>query len=315
VTSRRRQVRVPASSGNLGPGYDVLGAALSLFCEVDVSEAEDGEFSIDPGGEGIPADRSNLIVSSFERLHSADGLRFEVRNEIPLARGLGSSAAAILAGLLAADHLFELGNSREEIFSLACEIEGHPDNVAAALYGGICACAPPGAPFRETPPDPIEIGTGAVSATRVPVPARLSPPEGIEPLVVIPADEVSTEKARAAMPAEVPIADAAHNVAAAASLLIGIERSDLTLIERGLADRLHQPYRRPLYERSMEVVEAARDLGAIGATISGAGPTVLVWSYWQSSTELIADLAATAGEWAEVIRTPFSPLGASVEIV
>lgn len=93
MTSRRRVVRVPASSGNLGPGFDVIGAALSLFLELEVSESADREFSIEPGGEGIPTDRSNLIVSSFERLHPADGLRFEVlRNEIPIARGLGSSA-------------------------------------------------------------------------------------------------------------------------------------------------------------------------------------------------------------------------------
>ena len=313
MTTRRRIVRVPASSGNLGPGFDVLGAALGIFLELDV--AETGEFSIDPGGEGIPADRSNLIVSSFERLHSADGISFVVRNEIPLARGMGSSAAAILAGLLAADHLFELSLTREEIFAHACDIEGHPDNVAAALYGGITICSPPGAPFRETKPDPVAMAYGGPAApSRVPVPARLSPPEGVEPIVVIPSEEVSTEAARAAMPDAVPVADAAHNVAAAAHLVLGIERSDLTLIERGLADRLHQPYRRPLYERSIEVVEAARDLGALGATISGAGPTVLVWSYWQSSTELISDLAAVAGGWADVVRAPFSPLGAEVEI-
>ena len=290
VTSRRRLVRVPASSGNLGPGYDVLGAALSIYLELEVSESADGEFSIDPGGAGIPSDRSNLIVRSFEHLHPADGLRFEVRNEIPLARGLGSSAAAILGGLIAADHLYELGNSREQIFAHACEIEGHPDNVAAALYGGITVCSPPGARFRETPPDPIEIGFGASAPERA-VARPASPPEGVEALIVIPGEEVSTEAARAAMPEQVAVADAAHNVAAAAHLILGIERSDLTLIERGLADRLHQPHRRPLYERSMEVVEAARDLGALGATISGAGPTVLVWSYWQSSTELISDLA------------------------
>ncbi len=310
MTTRHRLVRVPASSGNLGPGYDVLGAALSLFLELDVTEA--GEFSIDPGGEDIPADRSNLIVRSFEHLHPADGIRFEVRNEIPLARGLGSSAAAILAGLLAADHLFELGNSREQIFAHACEIEGHPDNVAAALYGGITACAPEGAPVRETPPDPIELGMGRAPAPLMAVPARLSPPEGVEGVIVIPHEEVSTEAARAALPAEVPMADASHNAAATAHLLLGIERSDLTLIERGLSDRLHQPYRRPLYERSMEIVVAARDLGALGATISGAGPAVLVWAYWQSSGQLVGELQELAGDWADVRRAPFSPLGAEV---
>jgi homoserine kinase len=310
MTSRRRVVRVPASSGNLGPGFDVLGAALSLYLELEVSEA--GGFSVEPGAAGLPTGRDNLVVRAFERLAAADELRFVVRSEIPLARGLGSSAAAILAGLLAADHLYELGNSTEQLFSHACAIEGHPDNVAAALFGGIVVCAPPGAPVRETPPDPVEISAGRRPPERVPAPARLSPPEGVEGIVVIPAEEVSTEGARAALPGEVPLADATHNVAAASQLVLGIERSDLTLIERGLVDRLHQPYRRALYERSIEVVEAARDLGALGATVSGAGPTVLVWSYWQSSGELVAELERLCAGWAEVRRVPFSPLGAEI---
>lgn len=311
MTERRRLVRVPASSGNLGPGYDVFGAALSIYLELEVVEA--GEFSIAPGEEGIPTDRSNLIVRAFETLHSADGIRFQVESEIPLARGLGSSAAAIVAGLLAADHLFELGLSRDQVFARAVELEGHPDNVAAAVYGGVVACAPPGAPARQSAPDPIEIAMGGPDApSPIPVPARLPPPEGVEGVVVIPGEEVSTADARAAMPAEVPIADAAFNVASASHLLLGIERSDLAMIERGLADRLHQPYRRPLYERSMEIVTAARDLGALGATISGAGPTVLVWSYWQSSGELVGELESLCGDWAEVRRVPFDPRGADV---
>ena len=123
MTARRRLVRVPASSANLGPGYDVLAAALTIELELEVSET--GEFSVDAGAD-LPADRSNLCVRAFEALHSADGLRFEIRSEIPLARGLGSSAAAIVAGLVAADHLFELGLERETIYRHAVELEGHP---------------------------------------------------------------------------------------------------------------------------------------------------------------------------------------------
>ena len=138
MTDRRRLVRVPASSANLGPGYDVLAAALSLHLELEVTEA--GEFSVDTGGQPVPDDRSNLCVRAFETLHPADGLRFEIRSEIPLTRGLGSSAAAIVAGLVAADHLFELGLEREQIYARAVELEGHPDNVGAALYGGVVVC-------------------------------------------------------------------------------------------------------------------------------------------------------------------------------
>jgi homoserine kinase len=291
MTARRRLVRVPASSANLGPGFDVMAAALSLHLELEVSE--DGEFSVDPGVEGVPADRTNLCVRAFESLHSAHGLRFEVRSQIPLARGLGSSAAAIVAGLMAADHLFELGLGREEIYARAAEIEGHPDNVGAALFGGFVAC-----------PRPEADGT--------PVPVRLEPPEGVEGVLVIPGDEVATAEARAALPAEVPLEAAVDNVAAATQLALGIERSDLALIRRGLADRLHQPHRRELYARSMQLVADAPELGALGATISGAGPTVLVWSFWQDTGKVAAALSERVGEWAEVMRVPFSPLGADV---
>jgi homoserine kinase len=291
LTARRRLVRVPASSANLGPGYDVLAAALSLSLELEVTEA--GEFSVDAGTD-LPADRSNLCVRAFERLHTADGLRFEIRSEIPLARGLGSSAAAIVAGLVAADHMFELGLEREALYAHAGALEGHPDNVAAALYGGFVLC--PQASDGEAPPAPV----------------RLEPPEGVEAVLVLPADTVLTADARAALPPAVPLTDAVANVAAVSQLVLGIERSDLALLGRGLADRLHQPARRPLYERSMELLGRARELGAIGATISGAGPAVMLWSFWQDTGKVVKAATAATDGWAEVRRVPFSPLGADV---
>jgi homoserine kinase len=131
MTVRRRLVKVPASSANLGPGYDVFGAALQMHLELEVEEA--GSFSVEADGLGVPLDRSNLCVRAFESLRPADGIAFRIRSEIPLAAGLGSSAAAIVAGLLAADHLYELANETEDVLVKAAEIEGHPDNVAAAL--------------------------------------------------------------------------------------------------------------------------------------------------------------------------------------
>ncbi|MGZ5355552.1 MAG: homoserine kinase [Solirubrobacterales bacterium] len=290
MTARRRLVRVPASSANLGPGYDVLAAALTLNLELEVEET--GAFSVAAEGLDVPLDRSNLIVRAFERLHPADGIAFRIRSEIPLSAGLGSSAAAIVAALLAADHLYELALEREEILAHAAAIEGHPDNVAAALYGGFVLCS--------------EAGEG-VEAT------QLDPPQGVEGVVVVPASEqVPTAGARAAIPAEVPHADAVANVAAASELVLGIERSDLALIARGLADRLHQPQRAHLYPRSMELVAEAPRLGALGATISGAGPTVLVWSFWQSTGKVVEALREWASDWAEVRRVPFSATGADV---
>jgi homoserine kinase len=290
LTARHRLVRVPASSANLGPGYDAMAAALALHLEVEVEET--GEFSLDPGGLEVSTGRDNLVVRAFESLHSADGIAFRLRSEIPLARGLGSSAAAIVAGLFAADHLFELALSREEMLVRATELEGHPDNVAAAIYGGfvICDADPEGAPLA----------------------ARFSPPEELEGIAVIPPDEVSTKLAREAIPAEVLLADAVANVSAAALLVLGLQTADLDLVSRGLADSIHQPRRRDLYPRSMEIVDSATELGALGATISGAGPTVLVWTTWQDAGNVAAALETRCAGWAEVRRLPFTPHGADV---
>jgi homoserine kinase len=290
VTVRRRLVRVPASSANLGPGYDVLAAAVSLYLELEVEET--GEFSLDPGGLDVSTGRDNLIVRAFETLHPADGIAFRLKSEIPLARGLGSSAAAIVAGLFAADHLFELALSKEEMLVKATELEGHPDNVAAAIYGGFVIC-----------------GAGEGGA---PSAARFDPPSGLEGIAVIPAEEVSTERAREAIPAEIPLADAVAGVSAASRLVLGLQRADLDLVAAGLVDRIHQDRRRNLYPRSMELVDDAKELGALGATISGAGPTVLVWTTWQEAGNVAEALEARCAGWAEVRRLPFSPHGADV---
>jgi homoserine kinase len=290
LTVRRRLVRVPASSANLGPGYDVLAAAVSLYLELEVEET--GEFSLDPGGLDVSTGRDNLIVRAFETLHPADGIAFRLKSEIPLARGLGSSAAAIVAGLFAADHLFELALGKEEMLVKATELEGHPDNVAAAIYGGFTIC-----------------GTGEGDA---PSAARFDPPSGLEGVAVIPAEEVSTERAREAIPAEIPLADAVANVSAASRLVLGLQRADLDLVAAGLVDRIHQDRRRDLYPRSMELVDDAKQLGALGATVSGAGPTVLVWTTWQEAGNVAEALEARCDGWAEVRRLPFSPHGADV---
>jgi len=144
------------------------------------------------------------------------------------------------------------------------------------------------------------------------VTTRLDPPQGVEGVVVIPGEQVPTEEARRAIPEQVPLADAVANISSAAELVLGIQRSDLTLIGRGLSDRIHQPHRAHLYPRSMEIVEEAPRMGAIGATISGAGPTVLVWTFWQSTGEVMKALNERVGDWAEVRRVPFSPMGADV---
>jgi homoserine kinase len=290
LTARHRLVRVPASSANLGPGYDTMAAALDLFLELEIEET--GEFGFDPGELEVPSGRDNLIVRAFETLHPADGIAFRLKQAIPLGRGLGSSAAAIVAGLVAADHLYELALAREELLARASEVEGHPDNVAAAIYGGFVVCDrdPGGAPRA----------------------ARFDPPGGLEGILVIPDEEVPTERAREAIPDRLPLADAVANVAAASRLVLGLRSADLDLLGSGLADRIHQERRRDLYPRSMELVDAAAELGALGATISGAGPTVLVWTTWQDAGKVSAELERRCDGWAAVRRIPFTPHGADV---
>jgi homoserine kinase len=272
---------VPASSANLGPGFDAFAAALALHTEIEVVET--GRFAV-VTDLAIATDRRNLVVRGFERLHPPDDFEFRIRSTIPLSGGLGTSAAAYLAGLLAADHLFELD---ADLLALATELEGHPDNVAAALLGGFVICADG-------------------SAT------RFDAPTGLEAILVVPHEAVRTKEARAALPAQLPMADAVFNVAHASLLTLGLARGDWDLVARGLADRLHQDHRRHLFPRSMEIVEQAPSLGALGATISGAGPTVLVWCHYEQTGAVLDALRARTAGWADVLRAPFEPHGADV---
>jgi homoserine kinase len=279
--NRRRVVRVPASSANLGPGYDVLAAALGVHMELEVEET--GRFEV-VTDLGIARDRRNLAVRAFELLHPADDFRFTIRSDIPLCGGLGTSAAAIVAGLLAADHLFELD---ADVLALAVAEEGHADNVAAALLGGFVVWT-----------------DGA--ATRFDVPA------GLEAVLVVPDVELRTPQARAAIPPVVPMADASYNVGHAALLVLGLATGQWEHVAHGLKDRLHQPARAHLYPRSMEIMEAASGLGALGATMSGAGPTVLVWTHYEQTGVVVEALRSRCAGWAHVRRAAFEPHGADV---
>lgn len=281
--NRRRVVSVPASTANLGPGFDVLAAAISLQLTVEVEET--GTFAVETD-LAVPVDRDNLIVRAFESLHSADDFTFRVTSEIPLVGGLGSSASAILAGVAAADHIFELGT---DLLAASVEIEGHADNVAAALHGGFAVCGA----------DDI---------------ARIEPPTGLEAVLAVPPAElaVSTADARAALPAELPIGDAVASIGNASLVCLGLERGDWDLLGRGLHDVLHQPRRAHLYPESMALVERAPQLGAIGATISGAGPSVLVWTDWETTGTVLEAVRNAVAETWTVQRVGFAAAGLDV---
>ena len=276
---RRCTVRVPASSANLGPGFDVLAAALDLHVEVEV--AETGRFAVQTDLP-IARNRRNLCVRGFAALHPPDDFAFAIRSDVPLSGGLGTSAAAIVAGLVAAR---ELTGAEGDLLAAGAALEGHPDNVAAALLGGFVVCA-----------------AGAAE--------RIDVPDGLEAVLVVPDDAVRTALARQAMPQAVPLGDAVFNVGHAALLVLGLARGDQELIARGLADRLHQPPRASLYPRSMELVERARELGALGATVSGAGPSVLLWCGAQDAAEVAERAEAAVAGWARALRAGFAAEGA-----
>ncbi len=278
------RVRVPASSANLGPGFDSFAGALTLHLEVEVTAA--GKFSVETDLD-VPRDRTNLIVRAFERVHPADGMAFRVRSEIPLAGGLGSSAAAIVAGVVAGR---AWAGSDADVFALACEVEGHPDNVAAALGGGFVICADAGV-------------------------HRLEPPEGLAGVLVVPAEPVRTAAARAALPDAVPLVEAVFNTAHGALLMLGLAQGSWELVAQGLADRIHQSRRAHLFPRSYALLGEASGLGAIGASISGAGPTVLFWCTDQRRAAVAERLVARTEGWASVIGVGFDQGGASVAMI
>jgi homoserine kinase len=279
--NRRRLVRVPASSANLGPGFDSFAAAVGIHMTLEVEET--GRFAVETDLQ-IARDRRNLAVRGFARLHAPDRFTFRIASDIPLSGGLGSSAAAYVAGLMAADSVFELD---ADLLALATELEGHPDNVAAALQGGFVVCADGRA-------------------------VRFEPPAGLEGVLVVPHAAVRTKQARAALPAEVPMGDAVFNVSHAALLMLGLARGDWDLVAAGLDDRLHQPRREHLYPRSMDLVRRARDVGALGATISGAGPTVLFWCHYEQTAGVVDALRGVAAGWADVLHAPFEANAADV---
>ncbi len=254
------RVRVPASSANLGPGFDSLGLALSLYNELVLAEADRVTVSI--RGEGaahLPADGANVVARATRMVFEAvgrpfRGVRIECINGIPLSRGLGSSAAAWLGGLLGANALLGTPLDRSAILSLAARAEGHPDNVAAALCGGLTVSC--------------ETDNGVV-AVSLPV------PEAIRWVALIPELTGATAEARAVLPAGVPRADAVFNVQRVALLLASLQAKRADLLHVAMHDRLHQPYRMKLFPWMAAVVEAAREAGALGCVLSGAGPSLL----------------------------------------
>jgi homoserine kinase len=256
----RVHVRVPATSANLGPGFDALGLALALHNEVEAAEADGVSVRIAGEGAGrLPAGADNVVARGVRLAFEAAGRPFKgvaltCVNRIPAARGLGSSAAAWVGGLVAGNALLGEPLDRDALLGLAARAEGHPDNVAAALLGGLTVSCAEG---------------DRVTAIALPVPAD------VRWVVLVPVVTSATAEARAVLPASVPRADAVFNVQRVALLLAALSAGRPAALRVALDDRLHQPYRRRLFPWMPAVAEAAREAGALGCVLSGAGPSLL----------------------------------------
>jgi homoserine kinase len=277
------RVRAPASSANLGPGFDSFAIALPLLAEFEVRPARAWAVSVDGDGEERAPDDDLFVVAARAVARAAkehlSPQHVTQRSAIPLSRGLGSSAAAIAAGVAAANAILGAPLDRRTLLRVAADVEGHPDNVAAALYGGMTVALP-------TDDGPI--------ATRFPFPSAW------RVCLLVPNGKLSTKEARAALPANVSRADAVFNLSHAAALVAAILRADGALLSIAMNDRLHQSARARLVPALEAILEAARSAGAFGAALSGAGPAVLAFA----PARLAARVVGAMEEAAEAEEAP-----------
>ena len=270
-------VKVPASSANLGPGFDCLGLALPIYNTITIEETvlpgtgieinliSEEETIDEMVFDSIPKDENNIVYKAVEMLYNSIGqepseLRINIQSQIPITRGLGSSSSIVVGGLLAANKL--LGSPADEtaLLAIATEVEGHPDNVAPAILGGVVLAT--------------QEDDGTISY------CKLQWPEEWDITVCIPDFELSTEIARSVLPKEVPMQDAIFNARHLAMLIQALNTKDEKLMKVALKDRLHQPYREKLVPGMKEIMEAFKhEDGVLGCVLSGAGPSMLVISH------------------------------------
>ena len=295
-------IKVPATSANLGPGFDSLGLALDLWNETVVTLAI--EFSVRVKGEGeekLATGEKNLIVRAAQRLAECAGrslppFHADCVNQIPLSSGLGSSAAATLTGLLAGNAL--LGNPflREEILAIATEMEGHPDNVAPALMGGLVVST---------------VENEKVIARQIPIVTAAAV------TIVLPDFHLPTKEARAALPEKVSMKDAVHNISRAVLVTEAFRNGDMDLLGKAMTDTLHQPYRLPLIPGAQSAMEAAKEAGADAVALSGAGPSLIAFSLKAEAAvgEAMKRAFESAGLEARIFHLGVSGRGAEIQIL
>ena len=282
----RVSVSVPASSANLGPGYDCLGVALPLRSELEVVRRGFAPLSVVVEGEGaavLPLDATNLVVQAFARVweRPLDGLSFRLVNRVPMRAGTGSSSAAIVAGLAAALALDGRAYGPAELLPLAVEIEGHPDNVAAAIHGGF-----------------------TLSLTDPPHACRIEPPAGLAFVLAMPTDTLCTTESRKALRPHLPRADAVFSLQRTALLVHALGTGRLDLLGHALDDRMHEPDRAPLVPLFATLQPLAGSPGCLGVTLSGAGPSVLVWALTDEVAAVEASVRRLCGDSQVTVLAP-----------
>jgi homoserine kinase len=297
---KRVVAQVPATTANIGPGFDALGMALNMFNRLTLTESDQTGVQVSVNGEGaavLPRDNNNLVVKTIDRLfdlagYHPVGLKLTLDNKIPLERGLGSSAAAIVGGLVAANALAGNPLSTDDLLHLAVEIEGHPDNVAAAFLGGVVIIAKEGQRY---------------------VYKSFTPHEGLSVYAVVPDFTLPTRLARSVLPERILMRDAVYNLGRVALLAIALRDGDWDMLQVGLGDKLHQPYRSPLIPGLQEIFQAAAAAGSYGSAISGSGPTVIAFAPPGANVgKVICKVFRDHGYQAKVHELAPSPAGAVV---
>jgi len=290
-----KTVRVPASSANLGPGFDTLGLALDLYlaCRFRPASALSIRITGRDAGE-IPRDQSNLVGETAAKVAGQDlKIELEIDNQIPLGKGLGSSAAAVVAGVVIGSEVGGLGWRRERVLQEAAKIEGHPDNVSACVLGGLTAAA-----FDDC---------GLARAV------RLDFPKHFQVAVIVPDFRLATEKARRVLPNLFSREDAIFNLQRSALLLAGLASGNRDVFPDALADRLHQPHRFRLVP-GLDEITRLRAPGLLGCALSGAGPSILV--FYERGHESVCELAqhvfSANGHESEVLRTSVDTQGLTI---
>ncbi len=292
------RVQVPATTANLGPGFDCLGMALQLYNSVEMSVTPSG-LLIEVQGEGspdIPRNEDNLVYQAALKVfkqagYRPPGLKIKLNNNIPVARGLGSSTACIVGGMIAANIISGNHLNQKDIINLAYGMEGHPDNVCAAIIGGIVVAVP---------------ADGEVRCLKIP------PPKNLRAAVTIPEFPLFTRTSREVLPQQVPMSDVIFNLGRVALLVSALYTGDINQFGVAMEDRVHQPYRTTLVPGMKKVFAAAKLAGAKGITLSGAGPAIIAYS--DGNMELIArvmrDTFRQNGVPAKSMILGISPVGA-----